>query len=97
MLMWISSTFYSWNFIFQDVFYSRKNFKRPDLQKNPHRSFEKEVAFLDSFFNNGKLELNCYMSYLHSALKHLWCKILYFAVLIFFNYITLFVVIYYRY
>jgi len=38
----------------EDVFYSRKNFKRPDLQKNPHRSFEKEVALLDSFFVNGK-------------------------------------------
>uniref|UniRef100_A0A1B6L689 S-adenosylmethionine decarboxylase proenzyme n=1 Tax=Graphocephala atropunctata TaxID=36148 RepID=A0A1B6L689_9HEMI len=37
----------------EDVFYSRKNFKRPDLQKNPHRSFEKEVALLDSFFVNG--------------------------------------------
>uniref|UniRef100_A0A1B6HA52 S-adenosylmethionine decarboxylase proenzyme n=1 Tax=Homalodisca liturata TaxID=320908 RepID=A0A1B6HA52_9HEMI len=37
----------------EDVFYSRKNFKRPDLQKNPHRSFEKEVALLDSFFANG--------------------------------------------
>ncbi|XP_054268778.1 S-adenosylmethionine decarboxylase proenzyme [Macrosteles quadrilineatus] len=36
----------------EDVFYSRKNFKRPDLQKNPHRSFEKEVTFLDSFFAN---------------------------------------------
>jgi hypothetical protein len=43
-------------YFFQDVFYSRKNFKRPDLQKNPHRSFEKEVAFLDSFFVNGELE-----------------------------------------
>lgn len=40
---------------FQDVFYSRKNFKRPELQKNPHRCFEKEVSFLDSFFANGML------------------------------------------
>ncbi|XP_031632196.1 S-adenosylmethionine decarboxylase proenzyme isoform X2 [Contarinia nasturtii] len=35
------------------LFYSRKNFKRPDLQVTPHRSFEEEVALLDSFFDNG--------------------------------------------
>lgn len=33
-----------------DVFYSRKNFKRPDLQSSPHRNFEDEVRLLDSFF-----------------------------------------------
>lgn len=37
----------------EDVFYSRKNFKRPDLQKNPHRSFDQEVALLDTFFEGG--------------------------------------------
>lgn len=34
----------------QDVFYSRKNFKRPDLQMSPHQAFEQEVALLDTFF-----------------------------------------------
>ena len=35
---------------FQEVFYSRKNFKRPDLQKIPHRSFDQEVALLKTIF-----------------------------------------------
>lgn len=39
---------------FQDVFYSRKNFKRPDLQKSPHRSFTQEVELLNAIFK-GKL------------------------------------------
>jgi hypothetical protein len=34
----------------QDVFYSRKNFERPDLQMSPHQAFEQEVALLDTFF-----------------------------------------------
>ncbi|KAK7869452.1 hypothetical protein R5R35_008170 [Gryllus longicercus] len=37
----------------EDVFYSRKNFKRPDLQMSPHQAFEQEVALLDTFFENG--------------------------------------------
>lgn len=36
------------------LFYSRKNFKRPDLQVSPHRTFEEEVNVLDSFFDNGR-------------------------------------------
>ncbi|XP_073988956.1 S-adenosylmethionine decarboxylase [Rhodnius prolixus] len=36
-----------------ELFYSRKNFKRPDLQKNPHRSFKQEVAYLDTLFTDG--------------------------------------------
>ena len=28
----------------QDLFYSRKKFMKPDLQKGPHTSFEKEVC-----------------------------------------------------
>ncbi|XP_022207409.2 S-adenosylmethionine decarboxylase proenzyme isoform X2 [Nilaparvata lugens] len=38
----------------EDVFYSRKNFKRPDLQKHPYCSFEEEVSFLDNFFDDGE-------------------------------------------
>ncbi|KAJ8893724.1 hypothetical protein PR048_006324 [Dryococelus australis] len=37
----------------EDVYYSRKNFKRPDLQMNPHKSFEQEVLILNSIFQDG--------------------------------------------
>jgi len=37
----------------EEIFYSRKNFQRPDLQKQPHRHFEQEVAILDRFFSDG--------------------------------------------
>lgn len=37
-----------------ELFYSRKNFKRPELQISPHRGFEEEVALLDSFFDDGR-------------------------------------------
>lgn len=36
------------------LFYSRKNFKRADLQVSPHRGFEEEVSLLDSFFDGGR-------------------------------------------
>ncbi|XP_065156012.1 S-adenosylmethionine decarboxylase proenzyme isoform X2 [Atheta coriaria] len=36
-----------------DLFYSRKNFKRPDLQVTPHQHFDQEVELLDSLFNDG--------------------------------------------
>ncbi|XP_050077891.1 S-adenosylmethionine decarboxylase proenzyme isoform X1 [Anopheles maculipalpis] len=37
-----------------DLFYSRKNYKRPELQVSPHRGFDEEVAFLDQFFDDGR-------------------------------------------
>ncbi len=37
----------------EDIFYSRKNFERPELQLKPHRSFEQEVALLDGMFTDG--------------------------------------------
>ncbi|KAH8020390.1 hypothetical protein HPB51_001023 [Rhipicephalus microplus] len=36
-----------------DIFYSRKNFMRPELQNKPHTSFEDEVEVLDSLFQDG--------------------------------------------
>lgn len=38
----------------EELFYSRKNFKRPELQQSPHRGFGEEVALLDTFFNDGR-------------------------------------------
>lgn len=38
----------------EELFYSRKNFKRPELQVAPHRDFEEEVALLDSYFDAGR-------------------------------------------
>lgn len=40
-------------FKLQDIFYSRKNFARPELQLKPHRSFKQEVATLDKIFADG--------------------------------------------
>lgn len=36
-----------------DIFYSRKNFMRPELQTKPHTSFEDEVEVLDRLFQDG--------------------------------------------
>ncbi|XP_011504579.1 PREDICTED: S-adenosylmethionine decarboxylase proenzyme [Ceratosolen solmsi marchali] len=38
----------------EDLFYSRKNYKRPELQISPHQAFEEEVALLDTFFPDGE-------------------------------------------
>lgn len=35
------------------VFYSRRKFLRPELQKSPHRNFDEEVAYLDDLFGGG--------------------------------------------
>jgi len=37
----------------EEIFYSRKNFQRPDLQKHPHRNFEHEVMILEKYFGAG--------------------------------------------
>lgn len=36
-----------------DIFYSRKNFSRPELQHGVHQNFENEVQHLDRIFPNG--------------------------------------------
>ncbi|XP_054163506.1 S-adenosylmethionine decarboxylase proenzyme-like [Oppia nitens] len=36
-----------------DIFYSRKNFMRPELQDDSHRTFENEVEALDNLFEDG--------------------------------------------
>lgn len=53
----------------EDVFYSRKNYKRPELQISPHQAFEEEVALLDTFFADGEAyrlgsaDLDCWYLY----------------------------------
>ncbi|KAG1673789.1 S-adenosylmethionine decarboxylase proenzyme [Nymphon striatum] len=37
----------------QDLFYSRKNFMKPELQSDIHQDFSSEVKTLDSLFDNG--------------------------------------------
>lgn len=39
--------------VIEDIFYSRKNFGRPELQMKPYRRFEKEVTTLDQMFSDG--------------------------------------------
>ncbi|VDK46843.1 unnamed protein product [Anisakis simplex] len=36
-----------------NVFYSRKNFMRPDVQPFPHNSFDGEIEYLDNYFQDG--------------------------------------------
>lgn len=54
-----------------DVFYSRKNFVRPELQASPYRSFSEEVEFLDGVFEDGHsyclgaLNNDCWYLYTH--------------------------------
>uniref|UniRef100_A0A336LU59 S-adenosylmethionine decarboxylase proenzyme n=1 Tax=Culicoides sonorensis TaxID=179676 RepID=A0A336LU59_CULSO len=38
----------------EDLFYSRKNYKKPELQCSPHRGFDEEVAYLDQYFDDGR-------------------------------------------
>ncbi|XP_064080199.1 S-adenosylmethionine decarboxylase proenzyme-like isoform X3 [Macrobrachium nipponense] len=38
----------------QDLYYTRKNFKRPELQISPHRTFEEEASILDQLFPGGR-------------------------------------------
>lgn len=37
----------------QDIFYSHKNFMRPELQKMPHTNFEEETKVLSELFPRG--------------------------------------------
>lgn len=54
------------------LFYSRKNFKRPDLQVSPHRGFDEEILLLDSFFDDGRayclgsINRDCWYLYTYS-------------------------------
>ncbi|KAH8281600.1 hypothetical protein KR054_001760 [Drosophila jambulina] len=55
-----------------DLFYSRKNFTRPEVQITPHQGFTEEVTYLDSIFPNGRsyclgsMNLECWYLYTFS-------------------------------
>ena len=51
-ILWLVQEYTQCDMI-EDIYYSRKNFKRPDLQHSQHQSFEKEVNLLDKFFVDG--------------------------------------------
>ncbi|XP_060662554.1 S-adenosylmethionine decarboxylase proenzyme [Drosophila nasuta] len=40
--------------VITDIFYSRKNFTRPEVQNSPHKGFYEEVTYLDSIFPEGR-------------------------------------------
>ncbi|XP_015190918.1 PREDICTED: S-adenosylmethionine decarboxylase proenzyme isoform X2 [Polistes dominula] len=39
----------------EDLFYSRKNYKRPELQISPHQAFTEEVTLLNTYFHDGEV------------------------------------------
>ncbi|KAK2710920.1 hypothetical protein QYM36_012182 [Artemia franciscana] len=51
-LIGLVETYSGYNDI-EDLYYSRKNYKRPELQRMPHRSFNEEAALLDELFPDG--------------------------------------------
>ncbi|XP_041449662.1 S-adenosylmethionine decarboxylase proenzyme isoform X2 [Drosophila obscura] len=58
--------------IVTDLFYSRKNFIRPEAQMTPHKGFTEEVSYLDTLFPNGRsyclgsMNLECWYLYTFS-------------------------------
>lgn len=61
----------------QDVYYSHKNYKRPQVQKLPYRKFDNEVKTLDDFFQGnpaggsayclGSMNRDCWYLYTYHA------------------------------
>ncbi|GFU17697.1 s-adenosylmethionine decarboxylase proenzyme [Nephila pilipes] len=57
-----------------DIFYSRKNFMRPELQEKPHTSFEDETEALDELFDGsayclGRINRDCWYLYTLNPLE----------------------------
>lgn len=74
-MIWLVKKFTGYDMV-EDVFYSRKNFQRPDLQLSPYRSFEREVTTLDKFFVEGaaycmgNLSRDCWYMYTLNPMDH---------------------------
>lgn len=60
----------------QDLFYSRKNYKRPELQREPHRTFTDEAALLDSMFH-GQLHQVLHSFAIHVMRGHVLLELVY--------------------
>merc|ERR1712106_267090 len=74
-MIWLVKKFTGYDMV-EDVFYSRKNFQRPDLQVSPYRFFEQEVTTLDKFFSEGaaycmgNLSRDCWYMYTLNPMDH---------------------------
>lgn len=60
--------------VVMDIFYSRKNFMRPELQEKPHTSFEDETEALDELFDGsayclGRINRDCWYLYTLNPLE----------------------------
>ena len=68
-IIWLVQKYTQYDMI-EDIFYSRKNFKRPTLQHKQHKTFENEVNLLDKFFEDdgaaycmGSINKDCWFMY----------------------------------
>jgi len=74
-LIWLVKKFTGYDMV-EDIFYSRKNFKKPDLQMSPYKTFEHEVNTLDKFFLEGSaycmgnLNRDCWYMYTLNPMEH---------------------------
>lgn len=59
----------------QDVYYSRKNYMKPELQKQPHSCFEEETKMLEKLFPGGapycvgRVDRDCWYLYTTNSLS----------------------------
>jgi len=60
----------------EDIFYSRKNYTKPELQHSPHKNFEQEVNRLDEVFKDGSaycmgtMNKDCWYIYTLNPMDH---------------------------